>query len=99
VRRNATIDWTQKESARARLGVMVKRILRQNGYPPDKETKATETVLEQAVQLGLEFVEAAPAEVLPFRIVPTEEVRPFENAIPLYSLKAAAGGFSGPQVP
>jgi type I restriction enzyme, R subunit len=35
---------------------MVKRILREHGYPPDKEKKATETVLEQAVQLGFEFV-------------------------------------------
>jgi type I restriction enzyme R subunit len=100
VRRNATIDWTQKESARARLRVMVKRILRRHGYPPDKEKKATETVLEQAVQLGFEFAEAAPtAEMLLFRIVPEGQVRPFDNAIPLYSLRAAAGGFSETQSP
>jgi type I restriction enzyme R subunit len=61
VRRNATIDWTQRESARARLRVMVKRILREHGYPPDKEKKATDTVLEQAVQLGLEFVSDSSA--------------------------------------
>ena len=48
VRRNATIDWTVKESVRARLRVMVKRILRKYGYPPDKQEKATLTVLEQA---------------------------------------------------
>ncbi len=48
VRRNATIDWTVKESVRARLRIMVKRILRKYGYPPDKQESATQTVLEQA---------------------------------------------------
>ena len=48
VRRNATIDWTVKESVRAKLRTMVKRILRKYGYPPDKQEKATLTVLEQA---------------------------------------------------
>ncbi len=97
VRKNATIDWTQKESARAKLRVMVKRILRKYGYPPDKERRATETVLEQAVQLGFEFAETAPAEVLPFRVLSTAEAKPYENCIPLYSLKAAAGAFGESQ--
>lgn len=48
VRRNVTIDWTVKESARAKLRVLVKRILKQHGYPPDKQEKATLTVLAQA---------------------------------------------------
>jgi type I restriction enzyme R subunit len=48
VRENATIDWTIKESVRARLKVIVKRTLRQFGYPPDMEILATETVLRQA---------------------------------------------------
>jgi type I restriction enzyme R subunit len=48
VRKNATIDWTVKESVRAKLRVMVKRTLRKYGYPPDKQEKATQTVLEQA---------------------------------------------------
>jgi type I restriction enzyme, R subunit len=48
VRKNTTIDWTVKESVRAKLRTMVKRILRKYGYPPDKEEKATLTVLEQA---------------------------------------------------
>ncbi len=48
VRRNVTIDWTVKESVRAKLRTMVKRILRKYGYPPDKQEKATQTVLEQA---------------------------------------------------
>lgn len=48
VHRNVTIDWTVKESVRAKLRTMVKRILRKYGYPPDKQEKATLTVLEQA---------------------------------------------------
>ena len=48
VRRNTTIDWTVKEAVRAKLRTMVKRILRKYGYPPDKQEKATQTVLEQA---------------------------------------------------
>ena len=48
VRGNVTIDWTLKESVRAKLRLGVKRILRKHGYPPDKQVKATETVLEQA---------------------------------------------------
>lgn len=48
VHKNVTIDWTLKESVQAKLRVMVKRILKKYGYPPDKQKKATETVLEQA---------------------------------------------------
>ncbi|HLH77324.1 MAG TPA: type I restriction endonuclease subunit R [Candidatus Binataceae bacterium] len=48
VRRNTSIDWTIRESIRAKLRVMVKRILRKYGYPPDKQDKATQTVIEQA---------------------------------------------------
>ncbi len=48
VRKNTTIDWTVKESVRAKLRTIVKRILRKYGYPPDKQEKATLTVLEQA---------------------------------------------------
>ncbi len=48
VRRNATIDWTVKDSVRAKLRVMVKKILKKHGYPPDKQAQATETVLKQA---------------------------------------------------
>ena len=48
VRRNTSIDWTVKESVRAKLRTMVKRILRKYGYPPDKQEKATQTVLQQA---------------------------------------------------
>ena len=45
---NVTIDWTVRENVRAQLRVLVKRILRKYGYPPDKQEKATQTVLEQA---------------------------------------------------
>ena len=48
VRANATIDWTIRESARAKLKVLVRRTLNKWGYPPDKQEKAIETVLEQA---------------------------------------------------
>ncbi len=48
VRANTSIDWTIKESVRAKLRVLVKGILRKYGYPPDKQEKATQTVLEQA---------------------------------------------------
>jgi type I restriction enzyme R subunit len=48
IRNNVTIDWTQRETVRAKLRVSVKRILRRHGYPPDKQEKATQTVLQQA---------------------------------------------------
>jgi type I restriction enzyme R subunit len=52
VRKNVTIDWTIRDNVRAHLRVLVKRILRKYGYPPDKQEKATETVLEQAALLS-----------------------------------------------
>ncbi len=52
VRNNATIDWTIRESARAKLMVLVKRTLTKYGYPPDKQQKAIETVLKQAELLA-----------------------------------------------
>ena len=52
VRRNVTIDWTLRENVRAYLRVLVRRILRRHGYPPDKQEKATTTVLEQAEVLS-----------------------------------------------
>ncbi len=48
VKKNASIDWTIKESVKAKLKVLVKRILRQYGYPPDMQKLATDTILEQA---------------------------------------------------
>jgi len=52
VRSNVTIDWTLRENVRARLRVLVKRVLRKHGYPPDKQESATQTVLEQAEVLS-----------------------------------------------
>jgi type I restriction enzyme R subunit len=52
---NVKIDWTMRENVRAHLRVLVKRILRKYGYPPDKQEKATQTVLEQAEVLSEEW--------------------------------------------
>jgi len=56
VKRNVSIDWDQRENARAHIRVIVKRILRRYGYPPDKQEKATQTVLEQAKVICAEWV-------------------------------------------
>jgi len=58
VRNNVTIDWTLRENVRAQLRVLVKRILRKHGYPPDKQEQATQTVLEQAALLSGEWASA-----------------------------------------
>lgn len=58
VRENASIDWTIKESVRAKLKVIVKRTLRQFGYPPDMQLLATGTVLKQAEMIANELAEA-----------------------------------------
>ncbi|KAF0127375.1 MAG: type I restriction enzyme R subunit [Elusimicrobia bacterium] len=60
VRRNATIDWTMKESARARLMVIVRRTLNKYGYPPDKQQNAVDTVLKQAEVLADYWTEEKP---------------------------------------
>ncbi len=56
IKKNASIDWSIKESVRARMKVIVKRLLRQYGYPPDKQAIATETVLQQAQLFTNEWV-------------------------------------------
>jgi len=48
VRKNTSIDWTLREAVQAKLRVMIKRLLRKYGYPPDKQKMATDLVLEQA---------------------------------------------------
>ena len=55
VKKSVTIDWTVRENVRAQLRVIVKRILRKYGYPPDKQEKATQLVLEQAEVLSAEW--------------------------------------------
>jgi type I restriction enzyme R subunit len=57
IRQNASIDWTIKESVKAKLKVAVKRILRKFGYPPDMQLLATETVLKQAELIANELME------------------------------------------
>ncbi|NCC58677.1 MAG: DUF3387 domain-containing protein, partial [Synergistales bacterium] len=58
VRRSVSIDWAVRENARAQIRVIVKRILRKYKYPPDKQEKATQIVLEQAEVLCKEWVTA-----------------------------------------
>ena len=55
VKQNASIDWTIKESVKAKLKVIIKRTLRQFGYPPDMQKLATETVLKQAELIANEI--------------------------------------------
>ena len=56
VRKSVTIDWTLREGARAKIRVIVKRILRKYGYPPDLQEEAVKTVLAQAELLCAEWV-------------------------------------------
>ena len=101
VRTNVTIDWTVRENVRAQLRVLVKRILRKYGYPPDKQEKATQTVLEQAELLGFERVESGDSSAAsdPFLVVPPAKSSRTSTPIPLYSLAVAAGAFGDGQVP
>ncbi|MEZ4365813.1 MAG: DUF3387 domain-containing protein [Kofleriaceae bacterium] len=55
IRTSVTIDWTVKETVRAKLRTLVRRKLRQHGYPPDKTEKAVETVLKQAELLAADW--------------------------------------------
>jgi type I restriction enzyme, R subunit len=55
LRQTVSVDWTEKQSARAKIRVMVKRILKKHGYPPDLQEKATETVLEQAERIAADW--------------------------------------------
>jgi len=57
VRNNITIDWSVRENVRAQMRVIIKRILRKYGYPPDKEARATELVLQQAEVLCTDWTE------------------------------------------
>lgn len=56
VKKNITIDWSVRESVQAKLRLIVKKVLKKYGYPPDKQEKATITVLEQAKLMGYEWV-------------------------------------------
>lgn len=58
VKKNVTIDWTVRSNIQAQLRVILKRILRKYGYPPDKQERATHTALEQAALLSHEWLSA-----------------------------------------
>ena len=60
VRKSVTIDWTLREAAQAQIRVIVRRILRKHGYPPNKQEKATQTVLEQAKLLCADWAASEP---------------------------------------
>ncbi len=108
VKQNVSIDWQVRENARAQIRVLVKRVLRKFGYPPDMQQRATELVLEQAEVLCKDWSEAPlseegtkdeeyPSEGKPFvRVDPTEKGK-YVTCVPLYSLKAAAGSFGDVQ--
>ncbi|MBN2776525.1 MAG: type I restriction endonuclease subunit R [Bacteroidales bacterium] len=57
IRKNTSIDWTIRESVQAKLRITVKKLLKKHGYPPDKQAKAVQTVLEQAKLLADELVD------------------------------------------
>ena len=57
VKKNVSIDWTMRENVQAKLRVLVKKTLKKYGYPPDKQQKATDTVLEQAKLLCKDWAE------------------------------------------
>ena len=56
---SVTVDWMHRDAARARMRVLVKRILRKYGYPPDLQDAAVQTVLQQAEALSAEWAKAA----------------------------------------
>jgi len=56
IKENTNIDWTIRESAQAKLRVIIKRMLKKYGYPPDMQKLATETVLQQAKLFADEII-------------------------------------------
>ena len=73
IRQNTQVDWIHRESARARIRVLVKRILRQYGYPPDLQDDAVKKVLEQAEALASEWAEGADSRSNSTDRSPTDE--------------------------
>lgn len=62
LRANATVDWAHRETARARMRMLVKRILRKYGYPPDLQDDAVRTLIEQAELLAAQWRQGASVE-------------------------------------
>src|SRR3989449_8999568 len=61
IRKSVTIDWTQRESVQAEIRLRVKKILKKYGYPPDKQEKATQTVLQQAELIARDWIPVSAA--------------------------------------
>lgn len=102
VRNNLTIDWTLRENVRAQLRVLVKRVLRKHGYPPDKQEKATKTVLEQAEALSGGWSDVLPSDYHPepkfkLRFVQPAPSDRYVTCVPFVPLKIAAGSFGDPE--
>jgi type I restriction enzyme R subunit len=97
VKKNTTIDWAVKESVRAGLRLLIRKLLNKYGYPPDLQKAAVETVLQQAELLSADWESNPEAAPEPFRRLSAADAKPYVNCIPLYSLKAAAGGFGPSQ--
>lgn len=80
IKNSVTIDWTMRENVQAQMRVRVKKILRRYGYPPDKQQKATDTVLEQAKLLCKDWAELQEAEKTAFEQYMIPESRPMAVA-------------------
>ncbi len=92
LRRSVTVDWSERESVRAKVRIEVKRLLKRYGYPPDLQESATDLVLRQAEVLGEEWIEAGPADYL-LKLVGELEAEPYVRHLPVMTLAAAAGSF------
>jgi len=102
IRNDVTIDWTIKETVQARIRRDVKRILRKYGYPPDKQERATQTVLDQATLLCKDWADSPSAsddkKVLFFSdVVPEASFE--EGYLPVYDLQAVATTFGEQPTP
>jgi type I restriction enzyme, R subunit len=87
LKQNATVDWHKRESARARMRVLVKRILKKYGYPPDLADDAVKLVLEQAEALLRHIGSFAPAHH-------GKPVRPLPSLPPSFALRKGSPGKS-----
>lgn len=92
LRRSVTVDWSLRESVRARLRIEVKQLLKKYGYPPDMQDDATKLVLQQAEALGDEWLISGPAQPI-LMLVSEAEAEPYVKHLPVMSLAAAAGHF------
>ncbi len=91
IRNSVTIDWTVKETVRAKLRTLVRRKLKKHGYPPDKTEKAVETVLKQAELLAADWVAPDVPRDPPVRIK-EHDVVTLDEALPAQGLKAGERG-------